>query len=196
MIADILSRYWWMALLRGLLWIAFGVLIFAQPSISLVALVWMFGAFVLADGAVNAIQAVSGRREQDNWVLMLLVGLAGIAVGLLTLANPGVTALVLLFYIAAWAIVTGMLEIVAALRLRKEIEGELWLILGGLVSVAFGAFLMARPGEGALGVLWLIATFSIVFGATLVVLAIRARGFAHRMVEAARDPTHASSAGI
>jgi uncharacterized membrane protein HdeD (DUF308 family) len=176
-LAAILSRNWWVLLLRGIVAIAFGVLTWMQPGISLAALVLLFGAYSLADGVLGAWAAVAGRKEHEHWWVLLLEGLVGIGVGILTLFAPGITALALLFYIAIWAIATGVLEIVAAIRLRKEIEGEWLLILGGLASVAFGVLLVARPGAGALAVLWIIAAYAVVFGAILVVLAFKARGF-------------------
>jgi uncharacterized membrane protein HdeD (DUF308 family) len=109
--------------------------------------------------------------------VLLLGGLLGIGVGVLTFFAPGITALALLFYIAVWAIATGVLELVAAIRLRKEIEGEWWLIPGGLASVVIGVLLMARPGAGALALLWLIAAHAVVFGLLLVMLAFKARTF-------------------
>ena len=184
MLARILSRYWWMILLRGVISILFGIMVFAWPGISLVSLVLLFGAFALADGFGNVVTAFGGRREHENWWVLLFAGLAGVALGVLTFLNPAVTALALLFYIAVWAIVTGVLQIVTAIRLRKEIEGELWLALGGAASVAFGMLLIARPGSGALTVLWLIAAFAVAYGIILVILALKARGFAKR-VEAA-----------
>lgn len=177
MFANILSRYWWLTLLRGLLWIAFGVIVFLQPLISLLTLALLFGAFALVDGVVATVNAVRGRREHENWWLLLLAGLTGIGIGIITYANPGITALALLFYIAIWAIGTGLLEIAAAIRLRKEIHGEFWMILAGILSVAFGAILIARPGPGAVAVAWLIAGYAIAFGVVHVVLAFRARGF-------------------
>lgn len=176
-LAAILARNWWVLLLRGIVAIAFGVVTWLQPGISVAALVLLFGAYSLADGVLGAWSAIAGRKEKEHWWVLLLEGLVGIGVGLLTLFAPGVTALALLFYIAIWAIATGVLEIVAAIRLRKEIEGEWLLVLGGLASVAFGVLLMARPGAGALAVLWLIAAYSIAFGVILVVLAVKARGF-------------------
>jgi len=176
MFSNILSRYWWMTLLRGVISILFGIAIFAQPGISLVTLTLIFGVFALIDGVGNVVSAIGGRNENENWWILLLAGLAGIGVGILTFFNPGITALALLFYVAAWAIATGLLEIVAAIRLRKEIEGEIWLILAGLLSVAFGVMLMARPGLGALSVLWLIAGYAIAFGVILIALAFRTRG--------------------
>lgn len=184
MLANILSRSWWMILIRALIAILFGIMIFVQPGISLVSLVWAFGVLVLADGIANVAIAIQGRNEHDDWWVFLLGGLAGVIVGLLSLFNPGVTAMILLFYIAIWAIVTGFLQIGAAIRLRKEIEGELWLGLGGLASVVFGMLLVARPGDGALAVLSLIGAYAILFGVTLLFLALRVRGFAKRVRKA------------
>lgn len=183
-LATILSRNWWVLLVRGLVAIAFGVLVWYQPGISLAALVLLFGAYALADGALGVWTAIAERKEREHWVLLLLGGLLGIGVGILTFSVPGLTALALVFYIAIWAVGTGVLEIVAAIRLRKEIEGEWLLILSGLVSVVFGVILMAQPGVGALAVLWLIATYAIIFGILLVILAFRARSFVR---EAARS---------
>ena len=185
MIANILSRAWWMILLRAVIAILFGILIFAQPAISLVSLVWAFGILVLADGVANVAMAIQGRNEHDHWWVFLLGGVAGILVGLLALANPAVTAVVLLFYIAIWAIVTGFLQIGAAIRLRKEIHGELWLFLGGVASVLFGLLLVARPGEGAMAVLWLIGAYALAFGFLMLLLALRVRGFSKRVRSAA-----------
>jgi uncharacterized membrane protein HdeD (DUF308 family) len=181
MLANILSRYWWMTLLRGVVGILFGIMLFTRPGISLVSLVLVFGAYALVDGLFNVVTAIGGRKEHPSWWILLLAGLAGIAVGLLTFSNPGLTALALLFYIAIWAIVTGFLEIVAAIRLRKEIQGEFWLGLAGVLSMLFGAFLIARPGAGALAVLWLIATYALIFGVVLIALAFRTRGFMKRV---------------
>lgn len=181
MLANILSRAWWMILLRALVAILFGTLIFVQPAISLVSLVWAFGILVLADGIANVVTGIQGRKEHNDWWLFLLGGIAGVLVGLLSLFNPAVTAVVLLFYIAIWAMVTGFLQIGAAIRLRKEIEGEFWLGLGGVASVVFGLLLVARPGEGALAVLWLIGAYALLFGVTLLLLGLRVRAFSKRV---------------
>lgn len=176
-LASILSRSWWLLLLRGLAAIAFGVLSWVQPGISLAALVLLFGAYCLADGMFAVWMALAGRRDHEYWWLLLLGGLVGIGVGFLTLLAPAVTALAVLFYIAIWAIATGTLQIAVAIRLRREIKGEWVFILAGLASVAFGVILAAKPAAGALTLLWLVATYAIVFGALLVVLAIKSRGF-------------------
>ena len=181
MFAKILSRFWHMLLLRGVVSVLFGVTLFVWPGISLASLVLLFGAFVLVDGFANIATAIRGRQENENWWVALLAGIAGIALGVLTFVVPGITALTLLFYIAIWAVATGLLEIVAAIELRKEIKGEGWLLLSGLASVVFGVLLIARPGAGALAVLWLIAAYAIVFGAILIVLAFKARGFVKRI---------------
>ncbi len=176
-LAVILSRTWWIQLIRGLMAIAFGILCFVQPALSLTTLVFLFAAYTLADGVLNVVMALSGRKEIENWGLMLLIGLAGIIVGVLTLFAPGITALVLLFYIAAWALVTGILEIIVAFRVRKEIKGEWFLILGGIVSVVFGFALMARPGQGALAVIWIIGGYAVLIGAMFTMLSFRLRSF-------------------
>lgn len=175
--SGILSRNWWVLLLRGLVAIAFGVLVWFQPGISLAALVLLFGAYSAADGILGVWTAIAERKEREHWGLLLIWGLLGIGIGILTFLVPGITALALLFYIAIWAVATGVLEIVAAIRLRKEIEGEWLLILGGLVSVVFGVILMAQPLAGALAVLWMIAIYAVIFGVLLVILAFRVRNF-------------------
>jgi len=180
MLANILSRFWWTTLLRGIIAILFGIMLFTRPGISLASLVLVFGAFALFDGIMSVVSAFGGRKEHESWWVLLLAGLAGIAVGVLTFMNPAATALALLFYIAIWAIATGLLQIAAAVRLRKEIQGEFWLGLAGFASILFGLFIAARPGEGALAVLWLIAAYSVAFGLMLVILAFQARSFVKR----------------
>src|SRR5262245_37495819 len=175
-LAPILFRNWWVLLLRGIAAIVFGVLTWWMPGISLAVLVLISRAYARADGIPAVWMALASRSKNEQWWVMLLWGLVGIGVGILTFVAPGLTALALLFYIALWAISTGVLEIVAAIRLRKEIQGEWVLILAGLCSVVFGVLLVARPGVGALAVLWLIAAYAIVFGVLLVILALKARG--------------------
>ena len=175
MLADILSRYWWMTLLRGLFWILFGIVLFTRPGISLLSLTLALGVILFIDGVIGVATAVSGRKENDDWWVLLLVGLAGIVIGVLTFKNPQATALAVVYYVAIWAIATGLLEIVAAIRLRRQIEGEVWLALAGIASVVFGGLLIARPGTGALTILWLIAFYAVAFGVTLVLLAFRVR---------------------
>ena len=176
-LAGILSRNWWLILLRGFIAIIFGFLTWFQPEISLTALVFLFGVYALADGVIGAWVAITGRKEHEDWWVLFLWGLLGIGAGILTFLAPSITALILLFYIAIWAVATGVLEIVAAIRLRKEIKGEWLLILGGLVSVVFGVFLISQPDAGILALLWLIAAYAVTFGILLVSLALRVRVF-------------------
>jgi uncharacterized membrane protein HdeD (DUF308 family) len=173
-----------MTLFRGLAWIVFGLIVITQPGISLAALTLTFGVFALVDGVGHVVGALGGRQEYRNWWVLLLAGVAGIVVGILTFLSPGAIALGLLLYIAVWAIATGILGIVTAIHLRKEIEGEFWLALGGVASVAFGLLLIVRPGAGALAVLWLIGSYAIAFGAILVILAFKTRAFVNRVAAA------------
>jgi len=181
MLADILSRYWWMTLLRGVFWILFGIVIFARPGISLYSLTLALGVILFIDGIINVANAFGGRKEHDDWWVLFLVGLAGIGIGVLTFYNPQATALAVVLYVAIWAIATGLLEIVAAVRLHKQIEGEFWLALAGIASVAFGVLLAARPGTGALTILWLIGLYAIAFGVVLLLLAFRVRSGVKRV---------------
>ena len=175
MLANILSRFWWMTALRGAAWILFGLTVLTWPGLSLVVLTLMFGAFVLIDGISTTVTAIGGRQENQSWWVLLLVGLCGIAVGVMTFLTPGLTALALLLYIAVWAIVTGVLQTVTAIRLRKEIEGEFWLALAGVASLVFGAILIARPAVGALAVTWMIGLYAVAFGALLIAVGFRVK---------------------
>lgn len=179
-----LARHWWVFLIRGILAVLFGLAAFFWPGITLTALVLLFGAFVFADGFLTLVAAIRGRAEIDRWWLYLLEGLAGLAVGVLAFLWPGITAFVLLMFVAAWAIVTGALEIAAAIRLRREIEGEWALALAGVLSVLFGGILVWMPGAGALAVVWLIGAYAVVFGIFLIALAFRLRGVSKAMASA------------
>ena len=172
------QRGWWMLLLRGIAAILFAVLTWFNPAISLAALVFLFGAYAFVDGIIAVVMAFRGRQYAGNWWVMLLAGLVGIGIGILTFLSPGITALALLYYIAFWAIATGFLEVVVAIRLRKEISNEWLLGLAGFASVVFGILVLARPGAGALALLSLIAAYAFVFGILLIALAVRARSFA------------------
>jgi uncharacterized membrane protein HdeD (DUF308 family) len=183
MLARLLAQNWWVLLLRGIIAILFGVAAYAWPGMTLATLVMFFAAFVLVDGVFDVFAAFSGRNENENWWVLLLEGLLGIAFGVITWTRPGVTVVVLLLFIGFWALATGILRIIMAIRLRKEIEGEWWLILSGLASVLFGVVVMARPGAGALAMLWVIAAWAIITGIFLVILAFKARSFGKKLEE-------------
>jgi uncharacterized membrane protein HdeD (DUF308 family) len=171
---DTLSRNWWIVLLRGLAGICFGIITFIAPAISLAILVLVWGAYALADGILALVTAIR-RRGEDRWWVFFVEGLVGIAAGVLTLIWPGLTAIALLYLIAAWAIVTGALEIAAAIRLRKVIANEWLLGLSGIASLGFGILLILFPGAGALTVVIWIGAYALVFGALVVALAFRLR---------------------
>ena len=176
-----LSRAWWTLLLRGLAAIVFGVLILRQPGISLASLVLFFGVYSIVTGVLGFFSGLFGKPDAENRWLMVGGALVSVGIGLLTLYAPGLTALALLFYVSVWAISTGVLEVAAAFRLRKEIEGEWLLALAGIASIGFGIFLLSRPGAGILAVLSILAMFAIVIGLLQVMLAFRVRGFAKRV---------------
>jgi uncharacterized membrane protein HdeD (DUF308 family) len=173
---PLLSRNWWALALRGLAAILFGILAFAWPGITLFVLIVFFGAYMLVDGIFAIVAAVRAAGEEARWWLMLLEGVLGVVVGLVAFFWPGLTALALLYLIAAWAIVTGIMEIAAAIRLRREMVGEWALVLGGALSVLFGVLLVVIPARaGLLSLTWLIGAYAVVFGILLVVLAFRVR---------------------
>ncbi len=178
-LASIFARNWWVLLLRGIASIIFGALAWFMPGVTLTVLVLLFAFYLLADGVLTVWMAVTSHRQQDNWWLLLISGLLSIVIAGITFFAPGITELVLVFYIAIWAISVGVLQIIAAIHLRKEISGEWWLILSGLMSVVFGILLIAQPTVGALSLVWLIATFAFIFGVMLVMLALRVRKIAH-----------------
>lgn len=176
-----LAKNWWLILLRGICAVIFGVLAFVWPGVTLVTLVLLYGLFALADGILSLLAAVTGDKGDSpapRWWLAV-VGLLGLAAGLITLFWPGMTALVLLIFIAAWAIASGLMQIVGAIRLRKEIDDEWLLIASGVLSVLFGIAMLAWPGAGALAMIFFIGTFAILYGALLISFALRLRKLAH-----------------
>jgi uncharacterized membrane protein HdeD (DUF308 family) len=183
-----LARWWWTFVLRGVLAIAFGVLAFFAPGLGIAVLVGLFAAWALIDGVASIIAGVRGRGTDRSWWLEILEGIVGIVAGLIALLFPLLAAEVLVLIIGAWAIITGIFEIIAAIRLREQIRGEVWLGLAGLASILFGVVLFLFPGAGALSLVWLIGGFALVFGVFLVILGWRLRGI-DRMarVDAAHD---------
>jgi len=170
---TLLTKNWWVFLVRGVLAVLFGLMAFAWPGLTLATLILFFGAWALVSGIFAIVAAFSAAKQHSGWWVLLLQGLLGICVGVLTFWMPGITALSLLWYLAFWSIFTGIMEIVTAIRLRKEIQGEGWIMLAGTASVVFGLLLLARPGAGALALITLIAGFAVVFGVLLVIAAFR-----------------------
>jgi uncharacterized membrane protein HdeD (DUF308 family) len=172
---DSLAKNWWALALRGVAAIIFGVLAFVLPGVTLAALILLFGSYALVEGVLNILAAVRGRGDDQPWWALLFEGLVSVAAGIVTFVLPGLTELALLYMIAAWAIVTGVFEIVAAIRLRRRITGEAWLAVNGVLSIAFGVLTMLIPGAGAVSLVWLIGWYAFVFGVLLLGLAFRLR---------------------
>ena len=185
---DTFIRNWWLVALRGVVALIFGVLTLFRPGVTLAVLILMFGAYAVANGVFTMVTAIAKRRGEPRWVSLLISGALSIALGVLTFLMPSVTGFVLLYIIAAWAIVVGVSEIVTALKLRKVVTGEWLLVAAGVVSVLFGLLLVVSPGTGALAVTLWIGTYAVIVGILLVGLAFRLRswGQAHGMHRAPR----------
>jgi uncharacterized membrane protein HdeD (DUF308 family) len=175
---DVLVRNWWTFLVRGIAAVVFGALALALPLSTLVVLVAFYGAYAFVDGVFALVGAMRAAKEHERWGWLALEGVAGIAAAAVTLFYPAITALVLLLIIAFWAIVTGVLEIATAVRFGKILHGEWALWLGGILSILFGALLVAQPASGALAVVWLIGIYAVIFGLTNTIVAFRLRSLA------------------
>jgi uncharacterized membrane protein HdeD (DUF308 family) len=173
--AHVSRNYWWLMGLRGLLAVAFGVIAIVWPHVTLLVLVLLFGAYVLVDGVVAVIVSLQERKNFRQWWVLLLGGLAGIVVGVLTFVWPAITALVLLYLIAAWALVTGVLEIAAAVSGLLPVVAEWTLALAGIISILLGVLLAILPGVGLLSLVWVIGVYAIVYGVILIIRAFQFR---------------------
>jgi uncharacterized membrane protein HdeD (DUF308 family) len=167
---------WWVLLVRGVAAIIFGVLAFVWPGQTLLALVYLFGIYAIVDGVLALWFTYQAAQDQKRWWPYLLEGIVGIAAGIIAFASPGITALALVFVVAAWAILTGVVEIAAAIELRKLIDNEWLLGLSGVFSIIFGVLVAAQPRTGAPSIVYLVGIYAVLFGITLVGLAFRLRG--------------------
>lgn len=174
---QVLAGRWWLVLLRGIVAILFGVLAFAWPGLTILTLVVFYGAFAFADGILAIGGAIAGKGPTSARWWLVLSGVLGIAVGAIALLSPGAVAVALLIFIAAWSIALGVMQIVAAIQLRKEIEHEWLLILSGVVSVLFGGVLLFQPVAGALAVVWMIAAYAIVSGIVYIAWSLRLKAW-------------------
>jgi uncharacterized membrane protein HdeD (DUF308 family) len=173
-------RSWWVPALRGIFGILFGVLALMWPGLTLLTLVALFAAYALLGGITSVIGAIGHRRVDEDWWLPLLLGLVSIGAAIVAVVNPVLTTLVLVMVIAANALVTGVLDIVAAVRLRREMQGEWMLALSGIASVVFGALVFMYPLAGAIALVWMVSVYAIVTGILLLSLAVRARAHVTR----------------
>jgi uncharacterized membrane protein HdeD (DUF308 family) len=169
-----LGRRWWILLVRGIIAVVFGLLAFAWPGLTIIILTALFAAYALVDGIFALFVGLHSR-----WWVLAMIGVLGIVAGLVAFLSPGLTALTLLLIIATWAILRGIIEIAAAIQLRKVIANEWALILGGICSVVFGIILFARPAVGALAVIWIIGAYALIIGIFLIILSFRVKRHQH-----------------
>jgi uncharacterized membrane protein HdeD (DUF308 family) len=188
---GLVARDWWVFALRGIAAIAFGVLAFIWPERTLAVLVILFGAYVLVDGVSLLVALVRGDTlaRRHAWSVGIM-GVLGIVAGIATFIWPGVTALSLLYVVAFWSIAMGAFQVIAAIALRRELEGEFWMALGGIASVVFGVLLIAFPGEGLISLVWLVGLWSIVFGGSSLGLAYRLHQIANALPKPAQAAGH------
>ncbi|WP_336206185.1 HdeD family acid-resistance protein [Nonomuraea sp. LPB2021202275-12-8] len=173
---ELLARTWWLVLIRGIAAIIFGILALIWPGITLLVLVVFFGAYAIVDGIFSIMSAFRHGARSRAW--SIISGIIGILAGIVAFIWPGITSLALLYVIAFWAILTGVAQIVDGIQLRKEIDNEWMLILGGALSVIFGILLLLWPAAGMLSLVWLIGIFAILFGIALVALSFRVKKLA------------------
>jgi uncharacterized membrane protein HdeD (DUF308 family) len=172
-----LSHWWWTFMLRGVVAIAFGVLAFLAPAWGIAILVALFAVWAILDGVSSLLTGWRTRGQDRSWWLEVLEGLVGVIAGVIAIALPELAAEALVLIIGAWAVLTGAIEIVLAVRLRRVIRGEIWMALAGVASILFGALVFLFPAAGALSLVWLIGAFAIVFGAFEIGLGWRLRSF-------------------
>ncbi len=172
-----LARNWWVLLIRGILAVIFGIIALINPAVTLAVLVLYIGAWYLVDGIFSIITSLTAPKGYRGWVWLLVSGVSGVIIGLITFFMPGVTAVVLLYYVIAWLVVTGVMQVIAGIRLRKEISGEFFLITGGILSVLLGLYFLVNPGAGALAFIWLIGAYALVFGVVMMITAFRLRSW-------------------
>jgi len=175
MLLETLKRHWWVPVLRGVAAIAFGVIAFTHPVMAAATLVLFFGAWVLIDGIFRIVGAIGHRASDPDWGFNLIIGILGVIVGLFTFHAPAITALALVIYIAAWALMIGATEIALAIKMRREIKGEWFMILMGLASIIFAGLLLWNPLAGAAALIWIIAWYAVVMGVLAIVFGFRLR---------------------
>ncbi len=175
----VLTRNWWALALRGVFAILFGLAALAMPGITLKAVIVLFGAYAVTDGVLAIVAGIRAVERHQQWWPLALEGIVDIAAGVAVFAWPSLSALFLLYLVSAWAFVTGILEIAAALRLRRHVKGEWMLAVNGVISVLLGAFLIAPPRVGILAVVSWIGAYALIFGVMLLALGLRLRRLQH-----------------
>jgi uncharacterized membrane protein HdeD (DUF308 family) len=186
-----LATNWWAVVLRGVLGVVLGLVSFAWPGVTLVALAFLFAAYALIDGVVSIIGAVRAMEGHERWGALVLEGIVGIGAAAVTIVWPPVTVLALVYIMAAWSIITGSLEIAAAIRLRRMISGEWLLILSGLASLLFGVLVILAPIAGALVLALWVGAYWLIFGVLLISFGFRMRSWERHGMADGRTPAHA-----
>jgi uncharacterized membrane protein HdeD (DUF308 family) len=172
---PLLVQNWWAVALRGAFAILFGVLAIALPGVTLGALILLWGIYAVADGVFAIISGVRAAHRHERWGALIVEGIAGILAGVVAVFLPAAAAVAFINLFALWALITGIVEIVAAIRLRREIEGEWLLGLTGVLSILIAIYAAAFPGLGLLGLIWTVGAYAIIFGIVLIALAVRLR---------------------
>lgn len=172
---DMLMQSWWIPVLRGIIAIAFGALALLMPGLTLLGLIALFAAYALLSGVVSLAGALRYRRMHEDWWMPLLLGIAGIAAGIIALVHPALTLVVLVLLIGANALVGGVLDIAMAIRLRKTLGGEWLLVLSAVASIVFGVLVFLFPGAGALALVWMIGVYALATGILLLTLGFTLR---------------------
>lgn len=175
---HVLARNWWALLIRGIAAVIFGILAFLWPGAAIFAIVVLFGAYAFVDGVFAIVAATKAAQAHERWWPLALEGIVGIVIAAITFFEPRVTAFALYFTIAIWAFLTGILEIVAAVQIRKAIAGEILLIVAGICSILFGALMIYFPLVGAITLIWLIGAYAILFGILMIAFSFRLRNHA------------------
>jgi uncharacterized membrane protein HdeD (DUF308 family) len=190
---ETLLHSWWLLALRGAIAILFGSLAILWPAITLLTLAVLFAAFALLAGAAWTFGAIRHCRTDPRWWQLLLLGVVSIGAGVIAALHPAVTTIALVLLMGANALVSGVIDIVVALRVRKYIEGELLLVLAGVVSVGFGAIVLLFPlGAGTLALAWMVGLYAILTGAMLLALALQVRNWSR--INAGRSSPSAGAA--
>jgi uncharacterized membrane protein HdeD (DUF308 family) len=191
---SMVARHWWVFAIRGIAAIAFGVLAFMWPAATIAVLVFLFGAYVLVDGVALLVALVRGEplARRHAWAVGIM-GVLGIVAGIGTFVWPGLTALSLLYIVAVWAIAMGAFQVVAAVALRRELDGEVWMALGGVASIVFGVLLIVFPSAGLLSLVWLVGIWSVVFGVSSLGLAYRLHGISSALPKPVKQAKHAAA---
>lgn len=181
LLAALLAQNWWAIGLRGVLAVVFGLVALFLPGATMLSLVLVFAIYAFADGVFGIVSGVRAAKAGQGWGMLEFEGLVNIAVAVIAVLWPGITVLAFVMLVAVWAIVTGALELAAAFRLGTE-DGRWWLVLGGLVSLAYGALLIFAPLIGAVALTWWLGAYALIFGVALIVLAfkLKARLDKHR----------------